>query len=182
MKLTLTRFIEIEDATIGTLAVDGVFQCFTLEDVERLEKIKAVTAIPTGDYQVQLTESPRFSDKYEAKGLGRLVPLLIGVPRYKGVRIHVGNKATHSEGCILVGNWDKTAKKAAITGSTAAYKSLQARLSKAKDEIRIKIVSQTGKFEQKVSHPSPFLFRGMFGGTNMCTMQPVEPGWSPFGR
>ena len=39
------------------------FICYTLEDKERLVKIKGETAIPTGKYTVIVTMSPRFQKK-----------------------------------------------------------------------------------------------------------------------
>jgi len=58
------------------------------------QKIPGVTAIPAGNYRIYLTMSPRF---------GRLLPLIINVPQYVGIRFHRGASAEHSEGCILVG-------------------------------------------------------------------------------
>lgn len=188
MQLDLNRFTEIKNATIGILTIDGQFQCFTLEDVERKKKIAAVTAIPCGTYPVKLTHSPKFSAKYKSLGLGELVPLLTGVPNYKGIRIHMGENAGWTEGCVLVGRWD-TKHGATISDSYEIYKALHARLSAATDEIRITVRSTTGKFESKVAHPNKPLFRGLYDarglhhGGNMSTVRPAmfdgrDPGMS----
>ena len=94
MKLTLARRIFTTQSTIGELAVDGNFECFTLEDPVRPKKIRSVTAIPAGTYTVAITFSPRF---------GTELPLLLDVPEFEGIRIHPGNTATDTEGCLLVG-------------------------------------------------------------------------------
>lgn len=102
MKLTLTRNPSAHNCTIGDLAVDGEHQCFTLEDeVREVEgkpvtewKIAGQTAIPRGRYEVIINHSARFK---------RDLPLLLNVPGFVGVRIHPGNTAEDTEGCILVG-------------------------------------------------------------------------------
>jgi hypothetical protein len=94
MDILLIREPSTAECTLGTLAVDGAFQCFTLEDVVRPVKIKGMTAIPAGDYEVVVTFSERFK---------RPLPLLLNVPNFDGVRIHPGNTAKDTEGCILVG-------------------------------------------------------------------------------
>jgi hypothetical protein len=94
MNLTLIRKYPGADCVIGELFVNGVFECFTLEDIERPLKIPGVTAIPRGFYEVVITYSERFK---------KPLPLLLNVPNYDGVRIHTGNIAANTEGCILVG-------------------------------------------------------------------------------
>ena len=84
MKLLLKRLHKTQNSTIGELYVDGKFECYTLEDVERKEKIYAKTAIPKGTYQVIINMSNRFK---------KLMPLLLNVPNFEGVRIHTGNYA-----------------------------------------------------------------------------------------
>jgi hypothetical protein len=168
VQLDLVRHTAIGDATIGTLSIDGSFQCFTLEDVIRETKIAGKTAIPAGSYSVLLCESPKFSDSYEEKGLGRIVPLIDGVPNFIGIRIHVGNKASHSEGCVLVGDWtDRT--KAQIVNSTAAFKALMKKLGGAgTGGIRIKITNEVDKPEKKLPQPRMPLFVGMYPFARQC--------------
>ena len=102
MKLRLARSASSEHATLGQLFVDDQPQCFTCEDVVReIEgaavkdwKIHGSTAIPKGTYEVIITYSQRFKKD---------LPLLLNVPGFSGVRIHSGNTAEDTEGCILVG-------------------------------------------------------------------------------
>lgn len=76
--------------------VNGLPECFTLEDVVRDAKIPGETAIPAGTYEIALHVSPHFA--------GRTFPILNGVPGFEGVLIHSGNIAADTRGCILVGD------------------------------------------------------------------------------
>ncbi len=106
-ELKIVRFIFTPESTIGQLYFNGALFGYTLEDFDRdlsqntsLEDIKKIkvpgkTAIPIGTYKMIISESKRFSKD---------LPLLLDVPGFSGVRIHSGNKASDSEGCILVGS------------------------------------------------------------------------------
>jgi hypothetical protein len=99
MILTLNRKYFNENSTIGTLQIDGGVSMFTLEDKDRqLEsggtKIKGETCIPRGDYQVILDFSTRFQ---------KVMPHVLNVSHFDGIRIHSGNTDKDTEGCILVG-------------------------------------------------------------------------------
>jgi len=99
MELLLKRNKSSSQSTIGELLINDKHECFTLEDIVRPVKIKNETAIPAGSYNVLITHSERF---------GRDMPLLENVPGYEGVRIHWGNTAKDTEGCILVGTTKDT--------------------------------------------------------------------------
>ena len=121
-----------QSCTIGEMYVDGNFKCYTLEDVERPEgeKVYGQTAIPRGRYLVTITHSNRF---------GRDLPLVNGVPNFSGVRIHPGNFASDTEGCILVG-LGKTENS--ITQSRLAFDGLFLEIRNAIDngeEVQIEI-------------------------------------------
>lgn len=106
--------------TPGRLFVDGVHECFTLEDTVRLgAKVPGETAIPAGRYRVAVTWSARFQ---------RQLPLLLDVPGFTGIRIHAGNVAGDTAGCLLVGLGRAVDS---ITGSRLALQPLQAKIARA---------------------------------------------------
>lgn len=94
MKLELIRKEFTEMSTIGDLLIDGKFFCYTLEDMYRDKKIKGVTAIPYGTYEVIINFSNRFQ---------KPMPLLLNVPNFEGIRIHSLNTSDQTEGCIGIG-------------------------------------------------------------------------------
>lgn len=95
MKIEVIRNQLTSSSTIGSLYVNGMWECYTLEDVVRKgPKIHGQTAIPEGTYGVKITFSNRFK---------RDLPLLADVPGFEGIRIHPGNGPENTEGCLLVG-------------------------------------------------------------------------------
>lgn len=136
MELTLTRAgYQQPGTTIGELRIDGLVYCYTLEDQVREPntprfkltldewvwtwKIKGTTAIPRGTYEVTIDFSSRFQC---------LMPHILDVPGFEGVRIHSGNSAADTEGCILVG---QRTEGNLVLDSRAAFKPLLAQLKEA---------------------------------------------------
>ncbi|HWX01554.1 DUF5675 family protein [Collimonas sp.] len=136
MQIVLQRNKSASSCTTGRLSIDGVFECFTLEDVVRPVKIKGETAIAAGTYDVAITMSARFK---------RPLPLLLNVPNYEGIRIHPGNTAADTEGCILPG---RVLGKEAVLESRAAFNSLFEKIQGAitrKEKVSIKIIDGAAK-------------------------------------
>ena len=121
MKIQIKRLHKTENSTIGEMTIDGKFECYTLEDKERDVKIKSETAIPKGTYKVIINQSNRFK---------KLMPLVLNVPNFEGIRIHPGNSNHDTEGCILVG---QTRSKDYISKSRKAYEILFAKMKLAKE-------------------------------------------------
>lgn len=106
MNLKLIRKTFTDVSTIGELYLSDVRECFVLEDYDRelhqemplaiIEHIKFQneTAIPYGKYEVIIDLSNRFK---------RLMPLLLDVPGFSGIRIHAGNTEADTDGCLLLG-------------------------------------------------------------------------------
>ena len=134
MELILKRDTFTEISTIGSLSIDGKFECYILEDKDRGlidtmsiaeivgTKIYGKTAIPYGRYEIDWTMSNRFKV---------MMPILKNIKGYEGIRIHKGNSEIDSLGCLLCGT-----KKASnrITESTAATNKLYTKIAEAKKQ------------------------------------------------
>ena len=120
MNILVKRLHKTNKSTIGEMFIDGIFECYTLEDVERKEKVYGETAIDKGSYKVIINKSNRFKVD---------MPLLLNVPKFEGIRIHAGNKAADTHGCILVGT---TRSLDFIGNSKKAYNKLFAKMKLAK--------------------------------------------------
>ena len=111
MELILERIAKRKTYTIGRLYIrqqvmdeylpgyEDHYFCDTLEPTWRdyehgAYKVKGRSAIPEGRYAVVISYSPKFK---------QWLPILLGVPKFEGIRIHAGNTAKDTEGCILVG-------------------------------------------------------------------------------
>ena len=124
MNLTLGREPSSVKSTIGELDINGVWECYILEDVDRfLEKggvkIPGRTAIPRGGYRIILDWSDRFKC---------LMFLLVDVPGFTGVRIHAGNTDENTDGCLLTG---QTKEEDFVGQSVAALKNLSMKILSA---------------------------------------------------
>ena len=133
MELKLIRKRLYKDSTIGELLIDGYFECYTLEDEVRPpgEKVPGETAISAGTYKLVIDKSDRFKC---------LMPHLLDVPMFTGVRIHSGNTDQDTEGCILVGS--TIVNENFIGNSKVAFDQLFSKLKLTFDlgeEIRITI-------------------------------------------
>ncbi len=137
MRLLLVRRPSVAGFTLGTLSIDGTHECYTGEDEVRPAgvKVPGKTAIPAGRYRVIINLSQRF---------GRLMPLLLNVPQFEGIRIHTGNTQADTEGCILVGRGFQPGR---VTDSRLAYDALFPKLQAALtggNDVWIEIRQPTG--------------------------------------
>jgi hypothetical protein len=128
MKLILKRTEFTEDSTIGEITIDGVHQCWTLEDKVRPDGVKVYgeTAIPYGSYKITIAAFRGDTSK--------MYPLLLDVPMFTGICIHGGNFAKDTLGCILVGT-DKA--KNCISGAKEALYPLRDKIKAALDKNEV---------------------------------------------
>lgn len=136
MQLKLNRIFKTNTFTIGELYINEKYVTDTLEDRVRPEgeKVYSKTAIPEGTYEVKLTHSPRFK---------KILPEILNVPNFSGIRIHTGNSSKDTEGCILVGTWDGE-KEDWVSDSKIAFNKLMSLLEEAtnnKEKITITVKS-----------------------------------------
>lgn len=134
MELKLNRIFLGSSATIGELYADREHIADTLEDRVRPEgeKVYGKTAIPEGTYEMVLSYSPRFK---------KILPEILNVPNFTGIRIHCGNSSADSSGCILVGTWDGE-KEDWVGNSRIAFDELMTLLEEAtnnKEKVTITV-------------------------------------------
>lgn len=134
MILTLVRYWSDGKATLGKLFIDGVFECYTLEDEYRALKVPGETRIPAGSYDVGLRFSPKFSPR-----LGHDALWVQDVKNFQYILLHPGNSEKDTEGCILLGSG---VSNATLTESRKAYFALYAKVSEnaRMDELQLAVV------------------------------------------
>ncbi len=92
-----------------------------LRSKKKCERLKPF-AIPEGRYAVVISYSPKFK---------QWLPILLGVPMFKGIRIHAGNTVEDTQGCILVG---ENKEKGKVINSRLWLNQLKVKIVKAKDK------------------------------------------------
>ena len=138
MELILERIAKRKTYTIGRLYIqrrvddeylagtENQYFCDTLEPRWRdykngAYKVKGHSAIPEGRYAVVISWSPKMK---------QWLPILLGVPKFSGIRIHAGNTAEDTEGCILLGKNREVGK---VLDSRIWVQRLKRKIVEAKD-------------------------------------------------
>ena len=130
MEIKLIRESFGDTFTEGKLLIDNVFECYTVEDTDRkmeedlTRKVNGKTAIPKGEYEVVLSMSNRFQ---------KILPEVLNVPGFTGIRIHSGNSSVDTEGCIILGSINDKLDDDWIGGSKIALTKFMAKLEIAKE-------------------------------------------------
>jgi len=106
MYLTIIRYSTTDESTLGALLVNGNFACYTLEDPYHKQKIANHTRIPGGIYDIEFFYAGKLHKLYGENypGIHRGMLYIPRVPGFDGIMIHIGNTATDTSGCILLGD------------------------------------------------------------------------------
>ena len=134
MKLQVVRTQFGKDATNGLLFIDGVFECYTLEDQYQSVKVMHETCIPEGTYDIKFRKTGGFHAKYSARYKNAHYGMLHlqDVPGFTYILIHTGNTDEHTSGCLIVGETqqDLDINFNGMVGSSAvAYKKMYAKVA-----------------------------------------------------
>ena len=126
----MQRILSDSDATLSIVSIDGLFQCFGLEDEFREEKVASETRIPAGSYRVGVRAVGGFHHRYSRKFPGKHQGMLhvLDVPGFDYILIHIGNTDKDTAGCLLVGAGCNMAGDLSISSSKIAYADLYDRV------------------------------------------------------
>ena len=162
MKLTVVRTQFGTDATNGILLIDGLFECYTLEDQYQAVKVMHETCIPEGTYDIKFRTVGGFHTKYaERYGNSHYGMLhLQDVPNFTYILIHAGNTDEHTSGCLIVGETQQDldiSDDGFIGHSGKAYSKLYSKVAKELllgKEVNIEYTTITKLLEKPLSNAS----------------------------
>ena len=134
MKLQVIRTQFGKDATNGMLFIDGLFECYTLEDQYQAVKVMHETCIPEGTYDIKFRKVGGFHERYSAKYQNAHYGMLHiqDVPNFTYILIHSGNTDEHTSGCLIVGETQQdldVSKDGFVGSSVVAYKKMYSKVA-----------------------------------------------------
>lgn len=106
--LTVLRYIDDGETTLGLIFIRNKFFAYTLEDTHQDEKIRGKTRIPSGIYSIGYSPVDPAQSRLTRDYLKNYSPWftkhlhLKNVPGFEGIYIHVGNNHEHTDGCLLI--------------------------------------------------------------------------------
>lgn len=114
LNLAVERFQATSLSIIGTLTVNGTFICYTLEEAWRNNQ-KSHSCVSLGTYGAFI--------RYDSTKANREWCFQLNDANGRtAIQMHIGNKPSHTEGCVLVGTSYTTDY---VGDSTSAYQKLQ---------------------------------------------------------
>ena len=133
MLITVNRFTSDNDATLSMISIDGVFECFGLEDEYRKKKVSGETRIPRGFYSIRLRTVGGFHANYSRRfeNIHEGMLQVMDVPNFSNILIHVGNTENDTAGCLLTGCNANTSPSLSLGYSLKAYKRLYSKVIEA---------------------------------------------------
>ena len=134
MKLQVIRTQFGKDATNGMLFINGIFECYTLEDQYQAVKVMHETCIPEGTYDIKFRKVGGFHERYSAKYQNAHYGMLHiqDVPNFTYILIHSGNTDEHTSGCLIVGETQQdldVSKDGFVGSSVVAYKKMYSKVA-----------------------------------------------------
>ena len=143
MESKIIRVAQGKESTLSQLYINGIFQCYLLEDKIREVKIASQTAIPKGIFSLKLNTYGAKNVDYK-KAFGKLHKGMIeitGLPNFNFVYIHTGNTIKDTAGCPLCGfGFSFVDGNYQVSQSVAAYKMIYPKLVALATEPNNKIV------------------------------------------
>ncbi len=121
MIIEVKRFYDNNESTLGLISIDGQFECFSLEDTFRMNKVAGKSRIPAGVYPLVLREAGGMHNRYKKRfpRFHKGMLWIKNIPNFKFVYFHIGNRHQNTKGCVLTANM--ALKNGTVLQSTDAY-------------------------------------------------------------
>ncbi|AWW32117.1 hypothetical protein DN752_19335 [Echinicola strongylocentroti] len=121
--VTVLRYMDDGETTLGLLFLRNKFFAYTLEDTFRVEKVKHETRIPAGKYQLDFNRQVTpMTERYRHRMPWFDFHLEIkDVPDFSQICIHIGNTHSDTSGCVLIADGVSAGLPRSIVQSTLTY-------------------------------------------------------------
>ncbi|WP_194974836.1 DUF5675 family protein [Aquiflexum lacus] len=150
--LTVLRYIDDGETTLGLIFLRNKFFAYTLEDTHREEKIRGKTRISPGIYTIGYSPVDPAQSRITRDYLRIYSPWftkhlhLKNVPDFEGIYIHVGNNHENTEGCILIADGVSAGTQQKMLQSSRSayqrfYKIISALLD-SNEQVNIQILNE----------------------------------------
>lgn len=150
--LTVLRYIDDGETTLGLIFLRNKFFAYTLEDTHRDEKVRGKTRIQTGIYTIGYSPVDPAQSRITRDYLRLYSPWftkhlhLKNVPGFEGIYIHVGNNHEHTDGCLLIADGVSAGtQQKMLQNSRSAYQRFYriiAALLDSNEKVNIQILNE----------------------------------------
>lgn len=133
MRIKVLRYNSADDHTNSIIFIDGVFECYGLEDEFRADKVKGETRIPNGIYDIKFRAVGGFHTRYlkrYGKSFHKGMLQVMNVPNFEYILLHSGNTDNDTAGCLLLGDGNSRGENF-ISQSRPAYNRLYPKVRNA---------------------------------------------------
>jgi hypothetical protein len=155
--LTILRYLDDGETTLGLIFLRNKFFAYTLEDAHNEVKIAKKTRIPAGIYSLDFNKNETELTKKYRSTYGSWFDFHLEIkqiPNYQNVYIHVGNTHDHTDGCILIADGVSAGTSKSLQYSRNAferfYKTTSA-LLKSNEPVNIQILNEDWFERSKLS-------------------------------
>ena len=150
MRLRLQRYSDNVESTLGLFYIDNQFNCYTLENGFRKEKVPGETRIDSGIYEVTLRTEGGMHERYLKKfpEFHKGMIWVRNVSNFKYVLVHIGNTSADTDACICPGNFANTntdVQPGSISNSSLAYRRIYPQISQAiekKEPVYMEVIDE----------------------------------------
>ncbi len=146
--ITVLRYFDDDETTLGLLFWEDEFFCYTLEDTFREVKIPGKTRIPKGTYELEFYKHlTPLTKKYRGRFSWFKYHIHIkDVKNFTYIYIHCGNNHKHTKGCLLIADGIYSVNKShTIRDSEKAYTVFYSKIEEllnSNKKVRIKIFDE----------------------------------------
>jgi hypothetical protein len=155
--LTILRYLDDGETTLGLIFLRNKFFAYTLEDTHNEVKVAKKTRIPAGVFPIDFYRIETDLTKKYRRIYGDWFDYHLeikDIPNFQNVYIHVGNTHENTDGCILIADGVSAGTSKSLQYSRNAYERFYKTISallKSNEPVTIQILNEDWFERSKIS-------------------------------